>query len=76
MKRVIIYGIFDLLYYGYVNFLKRVKLKGDYLIVGLFIDEFNFNSKDKVCYFFYEEWKFILEGICYVDLVILEENWD
>jgi Glycerol-3-phosphate cytidylyltransferase (EC 2.7.7.39) len=46
------------------------------LIVGLSTDEFNLNSKDKVCYFSYEERKSILEGIRYVDLVIPEENWD
>ena len=76
MKRVITYGTFDLLHYGHVNLLKRAKSKGDYLIVGLSTDEFNLNSKDKVCYFSYEERKSILEGIRYVDLVIPEENWD
>lgn len=29
MKRVITYGTFDLLHYGHINLLKRVKILGD-----------------------------------------------
>lgn len=76
MKRVITYGTFDLLHYGHINLLKRAKALGDYLIVALSTDEFNLNSKNKVCYFTYEERKRLLEAIRYVDLVIPEENWE
>ena len=76
MKRVITYGTFDLLHYGHINILRRAKALGDYLVVVLSTDEFNWNEKQKKCYFTYEERKNILEAIRYVDLVIPEESWD
>ena len=76
MKRVITYGTFDLLHYGHINLLQRAKQYGDYLIVALSADEFNWNEKQKKCYFSYEERKRLLEAIRYVDLVIPEENWE
>lgn len=76
MKKVITYGTFDLLHYGHINLLKRVKQMGDYLVVCLSTDEFNKNSKNKECYFSYEIRKQLLESIRYVDLVIPENNWD
>lgn len=76
MKRVITYGTFDLLHYGHINLLRRAKEYGDYLIVGLSTDEFNWNEKQKKCYFSYEKRKQLLEAIRYVDLVIPEENWE
>lgn len=75
MKRVITYGTYDLLHYGHINLLKRAKALGDYLIVVLSSDEFNWNEKHKKTYFTYEERKALLESIRYVDLVIPEENW-
>lgn len=76
MRRVITYGTFDLLHYGHINLLERAKALGDYLIVALSTDEFNWNSKEKKCYFTYEERKRLLESIRYVDLVIPEESWE
>lgn len=76
MKRIITYGTFDLLHYGHINLLKRAKELGDYLVVGLSTDEFNWNEKQKQCYFKYEQRKSLLEAIRYVDLVIPEENWE
>ncbi|MBR6103218.1 MAG: glycerol-3-phosphate cytidylyltransferase [Ruminococcus sp.] len=76
MKRVITYGTYDLLHYGHINLLKRARELGDYLIVVLSTDEFNWNSKHKKCYFSYEKRKQLLEAIRYVDLVIPEENWE
>lgn len=75
MKRVITYGTFDLLHYGHINLLRRAKALGDYLIVVVSSDEFNWNEKHKKTYFSYEERKALLESIRYVDLVIPEENW-
>ena len=73
---MITYGTFDLLHYGHINLLRRAKERGDYLIVALSTDEFNWNEKQKKCYFTYEQRKKLLEAIRYVDLVIPEENWD
>lgn len=75
MKRVITYGTFDLLHYGHINLLRRAKALGDYLIVVVSSDEFNWNEKHKKTYFTYEQRKQLLEAIRYVDLVIPEENW-
>lgn len=75
MRRVITYGTYDLLHYGHINLLRRAKELGDYLIVALSTDEFNWNEKRKKCYFTYEERKQLLEAIRYVDLVIPEESW-
>lgn len=76
MKRVITYGTFDLLHYGHINLLKRAKEHGDYLIVGLSTDEFNWNEKGKKTYFSFEKRKQLLEAIRYVDLVIPENGWN
>ncbi|MFL2020070.1 glycerol-3-phosphate cytidylyltransferase [Weissella hellenica] len=76
MKRVITYGTFDMLHYGHINLLRRAKQMGDYLIVVLSSDEFNWYSKQKKTYFSYEKRKQLLEAIRYVDLVIPENSWD
>lgn len=76
MKRVITYGTFDLLHYGHINLLRRAKELGDYLIVVLSTDEFNWKEKSKQCYFTYEQRKVLLESIRFVDLVIPENNWE
>ncbi|MCI9638579.1 glycerol-3-phosphate cytidylyltransferase [Anaerotruncus sp. 80] len=76
MRRVITYGTFDLLHYGHINLLRRAKEYGDYLIVALSTDEFNWNEKQKKCYFSYERRKQLLEAIRYVDLVIPETSWE
>lgn len=76
MRRIITYGTFDLLHYGHINLLKRAKEQGDYLIVALSTDEFNWKEKQKKSYFPYEKRKALLEAIRYVDLVIPEESWE
>ena len=76
MKKVITYGTFDLLHYGHINLLRRAKQLGDYLIVVLSTDEFNWEEKHKKCFFSYEQRKQLLEAIRYVDLVIPETNWE
>ena len=76
MKKVITYGTFDLLHYGHINLLRRARELGDYLIVALSTDEFNWNEKQKKCYYTYDKRKQMLEAIRYVDEVIPEENWE
>ena len=76
MKRIITYGTFDLLHYGHINLLRRAKALGDYLIVAVSTDEFNWNEKNKKSYFPYEQRVALVESIRYVDLVIPENNWE
>ena len=76
MRKVISYGTFDLLHYGHINLLKRARALGDYLIVALSTDKFNWDCKQKKCFFSYDQRKKLLESIRYVDLVIPESNWD
>lgn len=47
MRKVITYGTFDLLHAGHINLLRRAKELGDYLIVVVSTDEFNWNEKQK-----------------------------
>ena len=76
MKKIITYGTFDLLHWGHINLLRRARELGDYLVVVLSSDEFNWNEKGKKCYFTYEQRKIMLEAIRYVDLVVPETNWE
>jgi glycerol-3-phosphate cytidylyltransferase len=43
MKKVITYGTYDMLHFGHINLLKRAKALGDYLIVGVTTDNFDYN---------------------------------
>lgn len=76
VKRIITYGTFDLLHYGHINLLRRARQEGDYLIVALSTDKFNWKSKQKKCFFEYERRKSLLEAVRYVDLVIPENSWE
>ncbi|KRN20298.1 tagD protein [Pediococcus claussenii] len=75
MTRVITYGTFDLLHKGHIRLLKRAKELGDHLTVCASTDEFN-ALKGKTAYTSFEDRKYILEAIRYVDEVIPEKGWD
>ena len=47
MKKVITYGTFDLFHRGHLELLRRAKELGDYLIVAVSKDEFNWVEKKK-----------------------------
>ncbi|MBR1921176.1 MAG: glycerol-3-phosphate cytidylyltransferase [Kiritimatiellae bacterium] len=76
MRKVITYGTYDLLHWGHINLLRRARELGDYLIVVLSTDEFNWNEKRKKCQFPYEKRKMMLEAVRYVDEVIPETCWE
>lgn len=73
MKKVLTYGTFDLLHIGHINFLKRARALGDYLIVGLSTDAFNATQGQKTTYP-YDERKAILSALRFVDVVIPERT--
>ncbi|MBH3363690.1 MULTISPECIES: glycerol-3-phosphate cytidylyltransferase [Pseudomonas] len=75
MKTIITYGTFDILHRGHINLLKRARALGDRLVVGLSSDEFN-AGKHKSSLLNYENRKYVLESIRYVDLVFPESTWD
>ena len=75
MKRILTYGSFDTLHFGHIRLLQRARSLGDYLIVGLSTDDFN-TKKKKKAFHSWEERKFFLEALRYVDLVIAEESWE
>ena len=75
MKKVLTYGTFDLLHRGHINLLKRASELGDYLVVAVSSDEFN-AIKDKKSINSFEDRKYILESLRYVDEVIREDNWE
>lgn len=75
MKKILTYGTYDLLTPGHIEHLRDAKAMGDYLIVGVSTDEFN-AVKHKKSYLTYEERKFVLEAVKYVDEVIPETHWE
>jgi len=74
-KIVLTYGTYDLITAGHIEHFRDAKAMGDYLIVGISTDEFN-AIKHKRSYLNYEERKFIVESIKYVDKVIPETHWE
>ena len=78
MRKVITYGTFDLLHAGHINLLRRAKELGDYLIVVVSTDEFNWNEKQKKCYFSYEEnWDQKISDVkeYHVDTFVMGDDW-
>ncbi|MGP5727174.1 glycerol-3-phosphate cytidylyltransferase [Arthrobacter rhombi] len=73
-KTVLTYGTFDLFHIGHLNILKRLKEKGDHLIVGVSTDEFN-AIKGKKPIVPYHQRAEIVRSIRYVDEVVPEDNW-
>jgi glycerol-3-phosphate cytidylyltransferase len=72
---LITYGTFDLFHVGHVRLLKRIKERGDKLIVAVSTDEFN-ETKGKKTIIPFDQRVEIIEAIKYVDKVIPENNWD
>jgi glycerol-3-phosphate cytidylyltransferase len=75
MRVVLTYGTFDTIHYGHIELLKRAKLLGDYLIVGLSTDDFN-GKKGKKSKFNYDKRYEWLSTLNCVDKIIPENSWD
>lgn len=76
MKTVITYGTFDLFHVGHLNLLRRAKELGDYLIVAVSSDRFNWEEKQKKCEIPDKDRMAIVDAIKYVDKVIPEDSWE
>jgi glycerol-3-phosphate cytidylyltransferase len=76
MRKVITYGTFDLFHFGHLEILRRAKEQGDYLVVAISSDEFNWNEKQKKCVYSYAHRAAIVGAIKFVDEVIPETCWD
>ncbi|EJL93774.1 cytidyltransferase-related enzyme [Pantoea sp. GM01] len=74
MKIIITFGTFDVFHVGHLNILRRAKMLGDRLIVGVSSDALNFHKKAR--YPIYEESDrlSIIASMKYVDEVFLEES--
>ncbi|MCK5895248.1 MAG: glycerol-3-phosphate cytidylyltransferase [Cocleimonas sp.] len=72
---VITYGTFDLFHIGHLKLLKRAKMLGDRLIVGISTDSFNL-QKNKKTVIPYEERAEIVRHLRFVDHVIPESCWE
>ncbi len=69
-KTVLVGGCFDLIHFGHLQFLKKAKACGDFLIVALESDEFIKKNKRKSPIHSQEERAEVLSSLNFVDLVI------
>ena len=76
MIKVITYGTFDLFHFGHLEILRRAKALGDYLVVAVSADEFNWREKRKRCVYPYAHRAAIVAATRYVDEVIPETCWE
>lgn len=74
-RTVLTYGTFDMFHIGHLNLLRRLRLLGDRLIVGVSTDEFN-NKKGKKTIVPFRDRAAIVASVRFVDSVIPEETWD
>lgn len=73
MKKIITYGTFDLLHNGHINILRRAKEMGDYLIVGVTSEDYDYNrGKLNVCQSLMERIENV-KKTGYADEIIVEE---
>ncbi len=73
--RVLTYGTFDTMHWGHINILKRAKLLGDELYVGISSDSFN-KAKGKVSFHDEITRKEMVDSIKYVDESFMENSWE
>lgn len=73
MKKVITYGTFDLIHQGHINILKRAKAMGDYLVVGVTSENYDYTrGKLNVSQSLLERIENV-KKTCLADEIIVEE---
>jgi FAD synthetase len=80
-KKILVGGVFDILHYGHIHFLREAKKLGDYLIVALESDQNVKRLKGENRPFHNQnQRREILESLTYVDEVIILKDkmtdWD
>ena len=76
MKRVMVFGTFDILHPGHIFFLRQAKKYGDYLIVSLAREKFIRKIKGHKARHSETERKKMLEAVKFVDRVVLGAKSD
>lgn len=76
MKTIITFGTFDLFHEGHLNILERAKKMGDYLVVGVSSDEFNYRKKQRYPVIPQKSRMDIVRALKCVDEVFLEESME
>lgn len=74
MKRVLVFGAFDGLHPGHIDFFRQARLHGDYLVVSIGTDENVTSIKGKPPLFSQEERKAVVEQLKGVDEVVIGEK--
>jgi glycerol-3-phosphate cytidylyltransferase len=73
-RPVITFGTFDLFHIGHLNILRRARMLGDKLVVGVSTDALNHRKKGFHPVFAEEERMSIVASLRYVDEVFAEES--
>lgn len=78
MKKVIVYaaGVFDLLHYGHIRYLKEAKKLGTVLIIGLLTDEGTAKYKARKPVMSYLERLEVISSLKPVDYVVRQNDTD
>ena len=76
MKRVMVFGTFDVLHPGHISFLKQAKKLGDYLIVSLARENNIRKIKGRAARHSEAERKSMLEAVKFVDKAVLGARED
>ena len=77
MKRVLTFGVFDLLHIGHVLLFKRAKALGDYLIVAIQDGDYVRKYKPETnMVYTTEERAFMVSSLKYVDEVVIYKDVD
>ncbi|WP_368543896.1 adenylyltransferase/cytidyltransferase family protein [Enterobacter soli] len=74
MKTIITFGTFDVFHVGHLNILRRAKMLGDRLVVGISSDALNMKKKARLPVYLQNERMEIIEALRCVDEVFVEES--